>query len=85
MISRNSISLGGDSDTLAAITGSIAEAAYGIPDWIKDKTYSYLDEHLKDVVMRWENKSLLISSTSDFSFLYFHCIIGVHLISYNEI
>lgn len=82
---RNAISLGGDSDTLAAITGSIAEAAYGIPDWIKDKTYSYLDEHLKDVVMRWENKSLLISSTSDFSFLYFHCIIGVHLISYNEI
>ena len=50
MISRNSISLGGDSDTLAAITGSIAEEAYGIPDWIKDKTYSYLDEHLKDVV-----------------------------------
>ena len=85
MTSRNSISLGGDSDTLAAITGSIVEAAYGIPDWIKDKTYSYLDEHLKDVVMRWENKSLLISSTSDFSFLYFHCIIGVHLISYNEI
>lgn len=85
MTSRNSISLGGDSDTLAAITGSIAEAAYGIPDWIKDKAYSYLDELLKDVVMRWENKSLLISSTSDFSFLYFHCIIGVYLISYNEI
>ena len=85
MTSRNAISLGGDSDTLAAITGSIAEAAYGIPDWIKDKAYSYLDELLKDVVRRWENKSLLISSTSDFSFLYFHCIIGVHLISYNEI
>ena len=56
MISRNSISLGGDSDTLAAITGSIAEAAYGIPDWIKDKTISYLDEFLKDVVIRWENR-----------------------------
>ena len=56
MISRNSISLGGDSDTLAAITGSIAEAAYGIPDWIKDKTISYLDESLKDVVIRWENR-----------------------------
>ena len=53
---RNAISLGGDSDTLAAITGSIAEAAYGIPDWIKDKAYSYLDESLKDVVMRWENR-----------------------------
>ncbi len=29
---RNAISIGGDSDTIAAITGSIAEAAYGIPD-----------------------------------------------------
>ncbi len=38
---RNAISLGGDSDfALAAITGSIAEAAYGIPEWIKDKAYS---------------------------------------------
>ena len=51
---RNAISLGGDSDTLAAITCSIAEAAYGIPDWIKDKAISYLDESLKDVVRRWE-------------------------------
>ena len=45
MTSRNSISLGGDSDTLAAITSSIAEAAYGIPGWIKDRAYSYLNEH----------------------------------------
>jgi ADP-ribosylglycohydrolase len=50
---RNAISLGGDSDTLAAITGSIAEAAYGVPDWIKDKVYSYLDEPLKDILRRW--------------------------------
>ena len=53
---RNAISLGGDSDTLAAITGSIAEAAYGIPDWIKDKAYTYLDEPLKDVLSRWEQE-----------------------------
>jgi len=51
---RNAISLGGDSDTLAAITGSIAEAAYGIPDWIKEQAYSYLDEPLKDVISRWK-------------------------------
>ena len=50
---RNAISLGGDSDTLAAITGSIAEAAYGVPDWIKDKALTYLDEPLKDVCRRW--------------------------------
>ncbi|HGZ7324198.1 TPA: hydrolase, partial [Streptococcus pneumoniae] len=24
--------------------------------WIKDKAYSYLDEPLKDVVRRWENR-----------------------------
>lgn len=32
---RIAISVGGDSDTLAAITGSIAEAFYGIPDDLK--------------------------------------------------
>ncbi len=51
---RNAISLGGDSDTLAAITGSIAEAAYGVPNEIKEKAFSYLDEPLKDVVERWK-------------------------------
>lgn len=50
---RNAISLGGDSDTLAAITGSIAEAAYGIPDAIKDKAMSFLDEPLCEVYERW--------------------------------
>ena len=51
---RNAISLGGDSDTLAAITGSIAEAAYGIPEWIKDQALSYLDEPMRDVYRRWQ-------------------------------
>ena len=51
---RNAISLGGDSDTLAAITGSIAEAAYGIPEWIKVKTISYLDGTLRGVLGRWK-------------------------------
>lgn len=51
---RNAISIGGDSDTIAAITGSIAEAAYGIPEDIKEKAYAYLDEPLKDVLRRWK-------------------------------
>lgn len=50
---RNAISLGGDSDTLAAITGSIAEAAYGVPDWIRDKALSLLDEPLREACRRW--------------------------------
>lgn len=51
---RNAISLGGDSDTLAAITGGIAEAAYGIPEEIREKAFSYLDEHLMGVLEEWE-------------------------------
>ena len=50
---RNAISLGGDSDTLAAITGSIAEAAYGVPDWITDKALSYLDAPMQEVYEGW--------------------------------
>lgn len=34
---RNAISVGGDSDTLAAITGSIAEAFYGIPQDLREQ------------------------------------------------
>lgn len=53
---RNAISLGGDSDTLAAITGSIAEAAYGVPQWIQDQAWEYLDEALRDVLRRWKRE-----------------------------
>ena len=53
---RNAISLGGDSDTLAAITGGIAEAAYGVPQWIRDKAWEYLDEPLRNVLRRWERE-----------------------------
>ena len=52
---RNAISIGGDSDTLAAITGSIAEAAYGIPENIKNKAINYLDNRLKGVYENWIN------------------------------
>ena len=50
---RNAISIGGDSDTIGAITGSIAEAAYGIPEDIKEKSMSYLDGRLKGVYENW--------------------------------
>lgn len=50
---RNAISLGGDSDTLAAITGSIAEAYYGIPKQIKENALSYLDDELIAICREW--------------------------------
>ena len=52
---RNAISVGGDSDTIAAITGSIAEAYYGVPDWIREKALSYLDDYQKEIVDHFES------------------------------
>lgn len=52
---RNAISLGGDSDTLAAITGSIAEAAYGIPEQIEQITQKYLDKRICEALECWKN------------------------------
>ena len=39
---RNAVSLGGDSDTLACITGGIAEAFYGMPQELRDETLKRL-------------------------------------------
>jgi ADP-ribosylglycohydrolase len=50
---RNAISLGGDSDTLACITGGIAQAHYGVPATIADRAISLLDEDLRDVTTRF--------------------------------
>lgn len=47
---RLAVSLGGDSDTLACITGGIAEGFYGVPQWIEEKAMTYLDLDLKVVV-----------------------------------
>ena len=53
---RNAISIGGDSDTLAAITGAIAEAYYGIPDDIRTKAMSYLDDRFSGIVQAFERR-----------------------------
>jgi type I restriction enzyme M protein len=50
---RNAVSLGGDSDTLAAIAGAIAEAHYGIPEVIKNRALSYFDERQLSVYEEW--------------------------------
>ncbi len=55
---RNAISIGGDSDTLAAITGAVAEAYYGINEDMKDIALSYLDERLLNITQRFEKQYL---------------------------
>lgn len=53
---RNAISIGGDSDTIAAITGSIAEAYYGIDEDLKETALSYLDSYLLDIAEDFINR-----------------------------
>lgn len=53
---RNAISIGGDSDTLAAITGGVAECFYGIPQQLREQGKSYLSKQLLDVLLEFEAK-----------------------------
>ena len=51
---RTAVSLGGDTDTNAAIAGSFAEAFYGVPDDLWEIAKTYCTDDILDVVARWE-------------------------------
>lgn len=53
---RNAISIGGDSDTIAAICGGVAEAYYGIPTDIRKHALTFLDQNLMQLLILFENK-----------------------------
>lgn len=53
---RISVSMGGDSDTLACIACAMAEAYYGIPSWMIVKVLNRLPEHLRKIVSDYYNK-----------------------------
>lgn len=47
---RYAIAVGGDSDTIGAIVGSIAEAIWGIPEAISQKALEYLPNTMERVI-----------------------------------
>ena len=53
---RLAVSLGGDSDTLAAIAGSMAEAFYGVPEDLKQEARKRLPDDLREVKGRGRQK-----------------------------
>lgn len=55
---RLAISLGGDSDTIACMTGGIAAAYYGIPDWMVEKAVKYLPADMIDIINRFDGREL---------------------------
>lgn len=53
---RIAISVGGDSDTIAAMAGSVAEAYYGIPEGLIESAIDYLDARQMEILYYFEKK-----------------------------
>lgn len=64
---RTAISIGGDSDTIACISGSIAEAFYGgVPDGLAQWCLSHLDQSQQQVVKRFCHEVMGLAESSGF-------------------
>lgn len=47
---RNAISIGGDTDTIACIAGSLAESYYGVPQELLEQVKPYLKDYMKELL-----------------------------------
>lgn len=54
---RNAVSLGGDSDTMAACAGALAGVYYGIPGRLRQAVEDAMPEALKPLLRTWEEKA----------------------------
>ena len=50
---RKAISIGGDTDTIACIVGSISEAYYGVDESLKMEVFKYIPEYMKNIVNKF--------------------------------
>ena len=53
---RNAISVGGDSDTIAAMAGAVAEAFFGVPERIIESAIEYLDARQMEILYYFEKR-----------------------------
>lgn len=56
---RQAVSIGGDTDTIGAIGGAVAEAFFGVPDTIISETRARLDIFLLDIIDRFDIQYLV--------------------------
>ncbi|MBQ9406604.1 MAG: ADP-ribosylglycohydrolase family protein [Desulfovibrio sp.] len=65
---RKAVSIGGDSDTIAAIAGSVAEAFYGgVPESVAQEALARLDDRLRAEVRAFQQRTATKRSVSTFS------------------
>lgn len=67
---RNAVSLGGDTDTLGAIAGAMAEAFFGIPAILKAEVKLRVDECMIEVLNNFDKIVSEIEDTDDWSLKY---------------
>ena len=53
---RNAVSIGGDSDTIAAMAGSMAEGRFGVPEALRNRVLSLLEPPLREVLEAFEKR-----------------------------
>ena len=51
---RQTVSIGGDTDTLCAIVGGLAEACYGIPEQLQQQALAYLPSEMIAVIDQFQ-------------------------------
>ena len=59
---RIAVSLGGDSDTIAAMAGSIAQAFYGLPQILATHCYALLTPYLRTILNKFEESIGILAS-----------------------
>ena len=59
--------MAGDSDTIACITGGIAEVMFGLPEEIGDRSRGYLSDDLVDVLDRFGERLSIATYNDSFS------------------
>lgn len=62
---RNAISIGGDSDTVAAIAGGVAEALHGIPEDIGQKGWTYLPADMRKILQALYRKAGVVELSGE--------------------
>ena len=66
---RNAISIGGDTDTIGCIVGSMAEAYYGVPQHLVDKCKEYITPEMQAVTDRFYAASMKLDTIKEEDFV----------------